>query len=62
MAKFKKAVCKQAVIFAGGLGTRFSEETMYKPKPMIEIGTRPIIWHIMKYYYHWGVNKFVICA
>ena len=52
----------QAVIFAGGLGTRFSEETSNKPKPMIEIGTMPILWHIMKLYHHQGVKKFVICA
>jgi glucose-1-phosphate cytidylyltransferase len=50
------------VILAGGLGTRLSEETEIKPKPMIEIGGRPIIWHIMKMYSHYGVNEFVICA
>ncbi len=51
----------KAVILAGGLGTRLSEETVIKPKPMVEIGTRPIIWHIMKIYSHYGINDFVIC-
>lgn len=52
----------KAVILAGGLGTRISEETHTKPKPMIEIGGRPILWHIMKLYSHYGVNEFVICC
>lgn len=52
----------KAVILAGGLGTRLSEETGYRPKPMIEIGGRPIIWHIMKIYSHHGINDFVICC
>ncbi|MFO0789887.1 MAG: glucose-1-phosphate cytidylyltransferase [Pirellulales bacterium] len=52
----------KAVILAGGLGTRFSEETHLKPKPMIEIGGKPILWHIMKIYSFHGVNEFVICA
>ena len=52
----------KAVILAGGLGTRISEESQYKPKPMIEIGGRPILWHIMKEYSHYGVRDFVICA
>ena len=52
----------KAVIFAGGLGTRFSEKTQYMPKPMIEIGGKPILWHIMKIYSHYGINEFVICA
>jgi glucose-1-phosphate cytidylyltransferase len=51
-----------AVILAGGLGTRISEETHLKPKPMIEIGGKPIIWHIMKLYSAHGVNDFVICC
>ena len=51
----------QAVILAGGLGTRISEETSIKPKPMVEIGGKPILWHIMKIYSHYGVNNFVIC-
>src|SRR3989338_2481285 len=51
----------KAVILAGGLGTRISEETNLKPKPMIEIGGRPILWHIMKTYSHHGINDFVIC-
>ena len=52
----------KAVILAGGLGTRISEETHLKPKPMIEIGGKPILWHIMKIYSHYGVNDFVICC
>jgi glucose-1-phosphate cytidylyltransferase len=52
----------KAVILAGGLGTRISEETHLKPKPMIEIGGRPILWHIMKIYSSHGVNDFVICC
>jgi glucose-1-phosphate cytidylyltransferase len=52
----------KAVILAGGLGTRISEETNLKPKPMIEIGGRPILWHIMKMYSSYGVNDFVICC
>ena len=50
------------VILAGGLGTRLREETEFRPKPMIEIGGMPIIWHIMKYYSSWGVNEFIICT
>lgn len=52
----------KAVILAGGLGTRFSEESEFKPKPMIEIGGKPIIWHIMKQYSSFGIYEFVICA
>ena len=52
----------KAVILAGGLGTRISEETHLKPKPMIEIGGRPILWHIMKIYSSYGVNSFIICC
>lgn len=52
----------KAVILAGGLGTRISEETHLRPKPMIEIGGRPILWHIMKIYSHYGVNDFIICC
>lgn len=52
----------KAVILAGGLGTRISEETHLRPKPMIEIGGRPILWHIMKMYSAHGVNEFVICC
>jgi len=51
----------KAVILAGGLGTRLSEETIIKPKPMVEIGGKPILWHILKIYSHYGVNDFVIC-
>ena len=52
----------KAVILAGGLGTRLSEETELKPKPMVEIGNKPILWHIMKMYSAHGVNDFVICC
>jgi glucose-1-phosphate cytidylyltransferase len=52
----------KAVILAGGLGTRISEETHLKPKPMIEIGGKPILWHILKMYSHHGVNDFIICC
>src|SRR3990172_2489900 len=52
----------KAVILAGGLGTRLSEETHLKPKPMIEIGGKPILWHIMKIYSAHGINDFVICC
>jgi glucose-1-phosphate cytidylyltransferase len=51
----------KAVILAGGFGTRISEETNLKPKPMIEIGEKPIIWHIMKIYSYYGINDFIIC-
>jgi glucose-1-phosphate cytidylyltransferase len=51
----------KAVILAGGLGTRISEESHLKPKPMVEIGGRPILWHILKIYSHYGINDFVIC-
>jgi len=52
----------KAVILAGGFGTRISEESHLKPKPMIEIGGKPILWHIMKIYSAYGINEFVICA
>lgn len=52
----------KAVILAGGLGTRISEESVLKPKPMIEVGGKPILWHIMKMYAAHGVNEFVICC
>jgi glucose-1-phosphate cytidylyltransferase len=51
----------KVVLLCGGLGTRLKEETEYKPKPMVEIGGRPIIWHIMKHYSSYGFNKFVLC-
>jgi len=51
----------KAVILAGGLGTRISEETSARPKPMVEIGGKPILWHILKIYSHFGINDFVIC-
>ena len=52
----------KAVILAGGLGTRISEETHLRPKPMVEIGGRPVLWHILKLYSHHGINDFVICC
>ncbi len=52
----------KAVILAGGLGTRISEETHLKPKPMVEVGAKPILWHIMKMYSAHGINEFVICC
>lgn len=52
----------KVVILAGGFGTRISEESQFKPKPMIEIGGKPILWHIMKEYAYYGFNEFVICA
>jgi glucose-1-phosphate cytidylyltransferase len=51
----------KVVILAGGLGTRLSEETSLRPKPMVEIGDKPILWHIMKTYSHYGFNDFVVC-
>ena len=52
----------KTVILAGGVGTRISEESHLTPKPMVEIGGMPILWHIMKLYSHYGFNEFVICA
>lgn len=52
----------KVVILAGGFGTRISEESQYRPKPMIEIGGRPILWHIMREYLHYGFHEFIICA
>ena len=52
----------KAVILAGGLGTRISEETNLKPKPMVEIGGKPILWHILKIYSHYQINEFIICC
>lgn len=52
----------KAVILAGGLGTRISEETSSRPKPMIEVGGKPLLWHIMKTYSHHGINDFVVCC
>lgn len=52
----------KAVILAGGLGTRLSEETITKPKPMVEIGGKPILWHILKIYSYYGINDFIICC
>ena len=61
MTKVRETILK-AVILAGGLGTRISEETHLKPKPMIEIGGKPILWHIMKSYSAHGINDFIICC
>ena len=52
----------KVVLLAGGTGTRISEESLYRPKPMVEIGGRPILWHIMKEYSHYGFNEFIICG
>ena len=52
----------KVVLLAGGHGTRISEESQFKPKPMIEIGGKPILWHIMKEYAYYGHNEFIICA
>lgn len=52
----------KVVLLAGGLGTRISEESQYKPKPMIEIGGKPILWHIMKEYSYYGFNEFIVCC
>ena len=52
----------KVVLLAGGFGTRISEESQFKPKPMVEIGGKPILWHIMKEYSAYGFNEFVICA
>ncbi len=49
------------VILCGGMGTRLREETEYKPKPMVEIGGKPILWHIMKHYAHYGFKDFILC-
>src|SRR5487761_935410 len=51
----------KAVILAGGLGSRLAEETSARPKPMVEIGGRPILWHIMKIYSAYGINDFIVC-
>ena len=51
----------KAVILAGGLGTRLSEETTVRPKPMVELGGKPVLWHIMKIYSHYGINDFIVC-
>ncbi len=55
-------VLMKVIILAGGFGTRISEESQFKPKPMVELGGMPILWHIMKLYSHYGFNEFIICA
>lgn len=57
-----KGITVKVVILAGGFGTRISEESHLKPKPMVEIGEKPILWHIMKSYSHYGYNEFIICG
>jgi glucose-1-phosphate cytidylyltransferase len=57
-----KVINMKAVILAGGLGTRISEETISKPKPMVEIGGKTILWHILKIYSHYGIKDFIICC
>jgi glucose-1-phosphate cytidylyltransferase len=52
----------KAVLLAGGLGTRMREETEFRPKPMVEVGGRPVLWHIMKILGHYGITEFVVCA
>ncbi len=52
----------KVVLLAGGFGTRISEESYLRPKPMVEIGGKPILWHIMKYYSSYGYNEFIICC
>ena len=61
-ATWRKLKRMKAVILAGGLGTRISEETALRPKPMVEIGGRPILWHILKIYSQHGINDFIICC
>lgn len=58
----EEMIIMKTVLLAGGFGTRISEESLYKPKPMIEIGGKPILWHIMKCYSYYGFHEFVICA
>src|SRR5438552_5785168 len=58
--KAQSTIIMKVVILAGGLGSRLSEETEIKPKPMVEIGERPILWHIMKHYAHYGFKEFYI--
>ena len=52
----------KVVLLAGGAGTRISEESVFRPKPMVEIGGMPILWHIMKTYSYYGFNEFIVCA
>src|SRR5437762_212337 len=61
LAQSSRGIIMQTVILAGGLGTRLGEETAVRPKPMVEIGGMPILWHIMKIYSAHGINDFVIC-
>jgi glucose-1-phosphate cytidylyltransferase len=58
----KEKCFMKVVVLAGGFGTRISEESHLRPKPMIEIGEKPILWHILKYYSHFGFNEFIICC
>ena len=58
----KDRISMKVVILAGGYGTRINEETSLRPKPLIKIGEKPIIWHIMKHYSNYGINEFIICC
>lgn len=62
LRKGQSVLISSLVILAGGLGTRLQEETEFRPKPMVQIGGMPILWHIMKYYSTWGINNFVVCT
>lgn len=62
VTRFERVNKMKVVLLAGGFGTRISEESQFKPKPMVEIGGQPILWHIMKEYSYYGFNEFVICA
>src|ERR1700756_4708323 len=57
---YYKSLHMKVIILSGGLGYRLKEETEFKPKPMVKIGGKPILWHIMKIYAHWGFNDFII--
>ena len=61
-AHIEEGYSLKVVLLAGGFGTRISEESQFKPKPMVEIGGKPILWHIMKEYFYYGFNEFIICA
>ncbi len=61
-AFFRRVKTMKVVLLAGGFGTRITEESRYKPKPMVEIGDKPMLWHIMKMYSYYGFNDFIICA
>src|SRR5208337_3426352 len=58
---FQNDMKAKVVILCGGMGTRLREETEYRPKPLVEIGGKPVLWHIMKIYSHYGFNDFILC-